>query len=191
MLTSLPGRRRPSGRLPYDCAEVDRPQALGVGENVDLSDAVAVERESDDCERLITGEDDKPGRAVDRGGPGARGEVAEGHRLLRDLGRAVDLAASTERPNAGAEGAPDNDLRIEHTEQRLEVAATRGGEERVDELALPRRRDPRGRLGATDPSPCPTRELPRGGRRALDDRSDLVERQPEGVVQHERESFRR
>ena len=75
--------------------------------------------------------------------------------------------------NAAAVSAHDN-VRIEHRQQRLEVAAARGGQKRVDDFALTRR---------LTSSPCP-RLAPDAGRgsraaaprrRFADDRRDLVE----------------
>jgi hypothetical protein len=45
--------------------------------------------------------------------------------------------------------------------------------------------------GALDTSPCPAGELPRRRGRAIDHRGDLLERQPEHVVEHAREPLRR
>jgi len=39
--------------------------------------------------------------------------------------------------------------------------------------------------GAADPTAGATRQLPRGGRRALDDRGDVVERHTKHIVENE------
>ena len=75
--------------------------------------------------------------------------------------------------------------------QRLEVAAARArrGTRRRPRADAPDRRPaprPRPARGARA-----ARELPRRGRRATDDRRDLVERHREHVVQHEREPLGR
>ena len=94
---------------------------------------------------------------------------------------------------AGRAVGSQHDVRVEHREQRVEVAAAGGGEEGVDDVSLA------GEIGVEDQSApvSPTRpmhpaagaagELPRGVGRAPHDGGDLVEGHGEHVVQHERE----
>ena len=71
--------------------------------------------------------------------------------------------------------------------ERVEVAAARGGQERVDDLSLAGEVGVGHRGGAPYAAAGPAGELAGGGGRAIDDRSDLVERHAEHVVQDERE----
>jgi hypothetical protein len=76
---------------------------------------------------------------------------------------------------------------MQQRNQVVEPAAPRGGEEGVDDRALPHRVGRRPLLAALDLPPSPVRELLRRLGRAVQDRADLVERDGEGVVQHERQ----
>ena len=75
--------------------------------------------------------------------------------------------------------------------QRLEVAAARRREKRIDDRALTRPVGFHLRVGALHPSAGAARELSGRRRRAADDGRDLVERHAERVVQHEREPLGR
>jgi hypothetical protein len=91
-----------------------------------------------------------------------------------------------------------DDIRVEHRQQRLEVARPRGGDKGLGDRPLPGQ--PPGRDwpapgltgrdvlpgGPSDPAPAPARELPRTVGRAPRDLRDLAERNPEHVVQYER-----
>ena len=84
-----------------------------------------------------------------------------------------------------------HDVGVEHGDQAVEVAGPGGTEEGVDHGPLPGEVGfgRRGRLlhlaaGATG-------QLTRGGRRPVEDRGDLLERDGEAVVQDERHPFRR
>ena len=97
------------------------------------------------------------------------------HDLLGDGADAADRALRQRAALAGIDA--EDDVRVEHREQRVEVGRARRGEERVDDLPLPRR----GRRSARGSAPC-TRRRARlaswrvASRGALDDRRDLVER---------------
>jgi hypothetical protein len=67
----------------------------------------------------------------------------------------------------------------------------RGGEERVDDRALPGEIGVRSAIGRLHAPAGATPELPRCIRWSPDDRRDLVERDGEHVVQHERRPLRR
>ena len=70
------------------------------------------------------------------------------------------------------------------------MSASCGGEEGVDELSLADKIEVWHR-GTLHPSACAAGELPCRGGRALHQHSDLVERDREHVVQHEREPLGR
>ena len=97
--------------------------------------------------------------------------------------RTADLHRQWRRAGIGAQ----HHLRIEHGDECVDVAGPGRGEERVDEAALlggigcARR----GHLALAHPAPAAAGELAGRGRRAVEDRRDLVERKPEGVVQDE------
>ncbi len=86
---------------------------------------------------------------------------------------------------------PEHHVRIEHGQERREVAAARGGEEGGDDLPAPVAVGVPGFRLALHPPPCPARELPGGVEGAADDRRDLVEGQVEHVVEDEGDAFRR
>ena len=109
-------------------------------------------------------------------------------RAWLDHGRcAADLPRQGQRAAVDAE----DHVGVEQREQRVEVAAARRRQERVDDLALARAVRVGRRHGTADAPPRAARELPRGGRRAAHDRRDLVEGHGEHVVQHEREPLGR
>ena len=80
---------------------------------------------------LSAGPTTSPARAVDER---RAGERREARRAREDL-RATAVRAGDRRPGAQAEPGVDaeDDVGIEHREQRVEVAGARGGEERVDD----------------------------------------------------------
>ena len=90
----------------------------------------------------------------------------------------------------GATVGSEDDVGVEHADQRREVTATRCREERVHDLALARRVGVGRRLRAVHAPARSARELPGRFGRALDHGCDLVERHREHVVQHERETLR-
>ena len=102
--------------------------------------------------------------------------------------RAADLAGRAARERVvGAE----HDVRIEHGDEGFEVALEGGGEKGVDHAPVLGRVGDALRPGAAHPAPCPARELAGGLRSPIDDRSDLLERDTEAVVEDEGEPFRR
>jgi len=94
-------------------------------------------------------------------------------------------------PSSTAAVGSQHDVRIQECKQCGEVAATRGGEEGVDDLSVGGEVCVAGLCGALDPAPCAAGRLPGRGRGAPDDRGDLVERHREHVVEHERDPFGR
>ena len=80
-------------------------------------------------------------------------------------------------------------VRVEQSDERLEVTVARGSEKRVHDLALD------GAIGIgcgarrLHPAAGPARQLPCRGRGAPQDRGDLVEGHREHVVQNERKPF--
>ena len=100
-------------------------------------------------------------------------------RAAENLKRALD-----------AEVLAQNDIRIEHRDESIEITAARGREEGIDHLALTRQVGiGSGDLGALDPAPGPAGELSRRLGRPIDHRRDLVERQLEHVMEDEGEPF--
>jgi hypothetical protein len=74
---------------------------------------------------------------------------------------------------------------MEDGDEGVEVARTSRSEEGIDHLALPIEvRFRRWSVGAFDPSPCTTGELPRRIRCSADHGSDLIEWQLEHVVEY-------
>ena len=91
----------------------------------------------------------------------------------------------------GAAVDPQHDVRVEHGEQRPEVALSRGGQESVHDLPLTGGVGVGGGATSAHPAARAAGELPRRGRCAPHDGRDLPEGHPEHVVQHEREPLRR
>jgi hypothetical protein len=85
--------------------------------------------------------------------------------------------------------AARHDVGVQHRDQSPKVALPGGGEEGVDDGPLTSQVGVRRRRGAADPASGPAGKLPGRLRRALDEHSDLVERDGEHVVQHERDAF--
>jgi hypothetical protein len=79
-----------------------------------------------------------------------------------------------------AVGAED-DARVEHFDERLEVAVAGSGEEGVYDLALTREIRIRYRSCAADALPCAACELTGRGWAPLDDRRDFLERPSTGL----------
>ena len=115
---------------------------------------------------------------------------------MRDPGPPGELLATADAPRTCAVGAHrtaassalEHDVGVEQREQRVEVAAARGREEGVDDLALP------AQIGVRRRRSRPARGAGRGWRAAGPRpasaptmRRDLVERHGEHVVQHERQ----
>ena len=103
------------------------------------------------------------------------------------LATACAPRTSLDAPTRGGAVGSEHDVRVEHGEKRVEVAAARGGEEGFDDLPLA------GEVGAGSlsrslhPAAGAAGELPGCGRRATHDGGDLVEGDGEHVVQHEGE----
>jgi hypothetical protein len=79
-----------------------------------------------------------------------------------------------------------HDARIEHRQQRLEVAPARGGQEGADQRLLVGQIGVGGRPPELHAAAGAARQLPRRHRRAPHDRRDVIEREIEHVVQDER-----
>ena len=145
------------------------------------------DREAGDPEHPAVSRHDEPGGAVDERGTREGGQTREGEAPLGNGEGATHLPRASP-PRAAVDA--EYDVGVEHRNQRVEVSAPRGGEEGVDELSLADRIEVRYR-GTLHPAACATGELPCRGGRALHQRSDLVERDREHVVQHEREPLGR
>ena len=103
-----------------------------------------------------------------------------------DAARPVRAAAAAAIDLAAAVGCAD-DVRVEHAEQRFEIALAPGGANALDDprLLLVASAGKRGRA-VRDVAAGAGGELADRRRRAADDLRDLVEGEPEHVVQHER-----
>ena len=101
--------------------------------------------------------------------------------------RSVDKLLGTHASGLGI-GA-EHRLRVEERHQGLEVAFTRGAQEGVDDRPFALDVAVRFRNTALNASPGPARQLPRGDRRAIDDRRDLSEGHIKHVMQDEREAL--
>jgi hypothetical protein len=86
---------------------------------------------------------------------------------------------------------PEDDIRVEHRQQGVEVTRAGGSQEGVDDFALVCLVGVGCSCGTLDATPAPACELPRRVRGPADDGGDLLERHPEHVVEHERESLGR
>jgi hypothetical protein len=116
-------------------------------------------------------------RAGQRGESWREGEHVPGHRLSAEhrLARV-----------AWAGVGPEDDVGVQHRNQRVEVSVPGGGQEGIRDLPLLARVGVRhGSL--PDAAPGPAGEFPGRLRRAVHDQGDLLERDVEDVVQDEGE----
>ena len=149
------------------------------------------DREADHGDRPVARDDDQPGAPVHDGGPcEAREARSTSEDLLGDGSRTGHDRLRTGDRDSAAVGAED-DVRVEHLDERFEVAVAGSGKERVYDLALTREIRIRHGSRAADAPPCAACELTGRGRASLDDRRDLLERHPEHVVEDECEPLRR
>jgi DNA-binding CsgD family transcriptional regulator/tetratricopeptide (TPR) repeat protein len=182
--------RRPGGPAARGSArqgdQVELPQRAGVAEQVDRGDLPAGEGEGEDHPRPPAGCPHRPGDPVDErelGGPGAPEEHG-GHGV-----HAADLRLGA-GPDDGLVG-PDHHVRVQHCDQRAEVAVARGGEEGLHDLAPPGQVSVGGGVRSLDPPAGTGGQLPGRGGGAFHDRRDLLEGHREHVVQDERQPLRR
>ena len=128
------GNARNGSALVVEEREIELLESLGVGECVDCDDLPVHDREPHDRERLSVARDDGPGRPVHEGWPFDQRRSRECHRPTGELGCAPnhDRQARTGR----AAVRTRDHVGVQDFEERVEVAATRGGEERVDHLSL-------------------------------------------------------
>ncbi len=130
-------REEHSSRFCYlwrERGEVQLPQALGVTDDLDLGDLSVCEGEAEDAEEASSGRDDEAHLAVDerrlcgtcatRGGDCAAGPVLCAANFSHGFDRLGGLVSM------------DHDVRIEHSEERAEVAGAQSGEEGIDSFAL-------------------------------------------------------
>ena len=93
-------------------------------------------------------------------------------------------------PGAGVDA--QHDVGVEHGDEGVEIAPTRRQEEGVDHLALTREIGVGRRyVGALHAASGPAGELPRRRGGPTDHRGDLLERQLEHVMEHERQPLGR
>jgi len=107
--------------------------------------------------------------------------------------RSHSVSATHDARHARARTAisPQHDVRIEHSDQPLEVTLAGGSQERIDDTPLFTQVRVSVQGFALDTTPRAARELACRNGRAVHDRTDLVERHAEHVVQHECEPLRR
>ena len=100
-----------------------------------------------------------------------------------------DLLGAAQFERSGAPMGARHDVGVQYRDQSLKVALAGGSEVGVDDGPLTSQVGVRRRRGAADPASGPAGKLPGRLGRALDQHGDLVERNGEHVVQHEREAF--
>jgi probable blue pigment (indigoidine) exporter len=138
----------------------DDPNPFGVADHVDLHDPAGPHGEGHHGQRPALDRDDHAGGAVDHRGVQHRARDAAG--LLSDL---LPAAQGLGAGPAGAEVGAQHDVRVEQLDERVEVTALGGAEERVDHLPLTGEvAVRRGDLRSTDPSAGPAGELSRRSR---------------------------
>jgi hypothetical protein len=175
------------------CREAQVPtwtaQLLRIGDYVQLDDAAARDGEADDAQRPAAPSHHDARRAVD---DGRTRELRE----LRSAGQ--HLAGHRRRPEDrlrcpldDPEVAAEDDVGVEHVEQRLEISGARGRQEGVHDLSLPREIHFGLRRCPLHPSPRPARQLAGSRGRTSDDLGDLVEGHAERVAQDEGEPLGR
>src|SRR6266545_3825113 len=169
--------------------QIELAQACGVGEDVDLDDLPFRHREAHDRKRLSTCDDDQSRGSVHQRRMGEPGPPREAQRLLGHGPRTAYLPRCAR--GRGTEIGSEHDVRVEHRDQRVEVAVARGGEEGVDDRPLAGGVGVGNRGSALHPPAGPAGELARRGRGAPYDGRDLVEGHGEHVVQHERQPLGR
>ena len=158
-------------------------QPVGVGEDVDLDDPVGADREAEDRDDRRAGrQHDDAWPAVDHRCAPVRGHRRERRRPLGHRPCAADLAG-----RAGTGVGAQHDVGVEHREQAAQIAVPGRGLEGLDEASLLGRVGGAARLDPAQAAAGPAGQLGRGGRRPPDDGGDLVERDPEQVVQDEGE----
>ena len=89
----------------------------------------------------------------------------------------------------GSAVRPEHHIWVKGREKRVEVPSARSREEGVDNFSLASEVGDASRVRSLNPAACAARELPCRSLGTAHDRSDLVERQVEHVVQHERETL--
>src|SRR5829696_470094 len=164
--------------------QVELPQALGVGEDVDLDDLAARDREAHYRKRPSTLKHDGSCGSVNARRSYEGGEPREDERLLSHVLRTAHLPRCARR-YATAVGS-EHDVRVEHRDERFKVPVSCGSEEGVYDFSLAGEIGVRNIGRSLHAAACAARELPCCGRRAPHDESDLLKGHSEHVVQHER-----
>jgi hypothetical protein len=168
--------------IPYvNASHVEPLEAIYVRKDVDLDDPATADRERHDRVGPSPSGTDDAGGAVHEDRASVDGKA----RKAEDPPRHRICTSKLSRPAAHrAEVGPDDDVRIEHREQRPEVTFSRGGVEGVNDRSLPLDVGIRDRCSAHAP-PRTAGQLARGRGRPADYWRDLVERQAEDVVEDE------
>jgi hypothetical protein len=114
--------------------EVEVAQAIGIAEDFDLGDLSVCEGESECAEEAPFRSDDQADRSVDECRLCGDCATGGGDCALRPVLRAADLSHGLDR--LGCSVGCDDDIRVEHGDERVEVSGAQGGEEGIDDLAL-------------------------------------------------------
>src|SRR5215217_5540235 len=114
--------------------QVELPQAHGVGEYVDFDDLAARDREAHYRKRPSTLKHDGSCGSVNARRSYEGGEPREGERLLSHVLRTAHLPRCARR-HATAVGSED-DVRVEHRDERFKVPVSCGSEEGVYDFSL-------------------------------------------------------
>ena len=169
----------------------DSPDALRIGNCIDLNDLAISDGEAHDGKGLPTYGDHDPGRSIHQRRVQLRSWERATNEGLLGNGRWTMNHLGCRGPPAAKIGAQYN-IGIQDCDQRIEIATPGCAKEGVDHLALPSKIRIRSRyLDALDTSPCPAGELSGRRRRSIDHGSDFIEGQPEHVMEHERKPLRR
>src|SRR5215207_1909915 len=172
-------------RSAVEDGQVQLPEPLGVGDDVDVGDLAVPFLEVEDDEQSLERSDYDAHGSVDKRRLSEPGPCREGQRPPSYGPRTVDLARSAS--THGCAIGSNDDVGVENRDKRVEVAIAGGGEEGIDNFTLAHAIAVGNRGRALHTAPCAARELPCGRRGAVNDRGDLIEGHCEHVVEHERE----
>lgn len=124
----------PLSLLGREKGEVQVAQAVTVADDFDCSDLPLCEGEAKHAKEASPRSDDEPHTAVDERGLGCACATSCSDCAAGPVLRSTDLSHRLYWLR-GAVGAND-DVRIEHGDERVEIARAQGGEESVDSFAL-------------------------------------------------------
>src|SRR5262245_7552805 len=166
--------------------QIELAEPLRVAQDIDLDDLPAHDREGHDREQLSFEQADRPRGAVDEDRAPEKAEAREGLRLTSNLLRTAELDQS-----AYTRFASEDHLRVEDSDEPVEVTVMRSREKGVDNASLNLHIGVRSGVARLNAAACATGKLASRLRGALDDGRDLLEGHAEDVVQHERDALGR